>query len=477
MNRPTPRPSITSTRLFAAMLGLSLFGAGMVDAATFNIADGDTAGLIAAVLTANASGVPNTINLAAQGTYILTSLVQGDDAGYHGPTGLPYIFSPLTINGNGATIQRSTAPGTPHFGILLVYYTSLTLDGVTLTGGDSIASGYSAGGLAIDTSTVVIRNSTLTQNAAANYVGGILNFCGALSVVNSTISYNTGGSGYGGGGILDVSSFCNNPPYFSATTSLSFDTIFENRNTDARGDSIADAFGAPGSISVRNSILASPTRGTGDACYAVVLVSGGHNIASDATCGLSGTGDLSSTDPLLGPTALNGGPTPTDLPALNSPAVDGVPLSYCSDLAGAPVTADQRGVSRPQRSACDIGSVELAGALYHVCLLYDSTKAVKSGATYPIKLDLCDSAGTDRSSSAIAVQAISITQVSTSISGPVEDSGDSSPDSNFRFDATLGSTGGYIFNLKTTGLTTGSYNVNFTVAGDSFVYAAPFQVK
>jgi hypothetical protein len=346
-------------------------------------------------------------------------------------------------------------------------------------GGDSIATGYSAGGLAIDTGTVVIRNSTLTQNSAANFVGGILNFCGTLSVVNSTISYNTGGSGYGGGGILDVSSYCLNSPYFSATTSLSFDTIFENLNSDGRGDSIADAFSALGSITVKNSILASPTRGTGDACYAVsgVLVSAGHNIASDATCGLSGTGDLSSTDPLLGPTAFNGGPTPTDLPALNSPAVDGVPLPYCSDVAGGPVATDQRGVARPQGPACDIGSVEVVEALYHVCLGYDPTKAVKSGGTIPIKLQLCDRSGNDLSSSSITVTAISLTEVSTSISGVVEDSGDSNPDSNFRFDATLGSTGGYIFNLKTTGLTTGSYNVNFTVAGDSFVYAAPFQVK
>ena len=50
-------------------------------------------------------------------------------------------------------------------------------------------------------------------------------------------------------------------------------------------------------------------------------------------------------------------------------------------------------------------------------------------------------------------------------------------DNNFRFDPTLGSTGGYIFNLKTTGLTTGTYNLNFTVTGDSFGYAAQFQVK
>jgi hypothetical protein len=115
--------------------------------------------------------------------------------------------------------------------------------------------------------------------------------------------------------------------------------------------------------------------------------------------------------------------------------------------------------------------------LYNVCLLYDPTKAVKSGATIPIKLQLCDSSGNDESSSSVTVHAISITGVSASISGTVEDSGNANPDNNFRFDATLGTTGGYIFNLKTTGLSTGKYNVNFTVTGDSSAYAAAFQVK
>ncbi len=117
------------------------------------------------------------------------------------------------------------------------------------------------------------------------------------------------------------------------------------------------------------------------------------------------------------------------------------------------------------------------GPLYNICLLYDPTKAVHSGATVPIKLQLCDGSGNDLSSSSINVHATSVTQTSTSISGTVQDSGTSNPDGDFRFDSTLGTTGGYVFNLKTNGLTTGTYNLNFTVTGDSFVYATPFQVK
>jgi len=94
-----------------------------------------------------------------------------------------------------------------------------------------------------------------------------------------------------------------------------------------------------------------------------------------------------------------------------------------------------------------------------------------------VKLQLCDGSGNDLSSSTITLHATSVTQVSTSISGQVQDAGNANPDNDFRFDSTLGPTGGYIFNLKTTGLTTGTYNLNFTVTGDSFVYAASFQVK
>ena len=114
---------------------------------------------------------------------------------------------------------------------------------------------------------------------------------------------------------------------------------------------------------------------------------------------------------------------------------------------------------------------------YNACLLYDPTKAVHSGATVPIKLQLCDGSGNDLSSSSIMLHATSVTQVSTSTSGTVADSGNANPDSNFRFDAGLGSTGGYIFNLSTVGLSTRTYNLNFTVTGDASVYSVPFQVK
>lgn len=117
------------------------------------------------------------------------------------------------------------------------------------------------------------------------------------------------------------------------------------------------------------------------------------------------------------------------------------------------------------------------GPAYSLCLLYDPSKAVRSGATIPIKLQLCDGSGTNLSSANIVLHATSITQVSTDTSGAVQDAGDANADNDFRYDAELGGAGGYIFNLKTTGLTTGTYRLNFTIGADPAPYAVEFQVK
>ncbi len=53
------------------------------------------------------------------------------------------------------------------------------------------------------------------------------------------------------------------------------------------------------------------------------------------------------------------------------------------------------------------------------------------------------------------------------------DAGNANADFNFRYDASLA---GYIFNLKTTGLTTGTYHLKFTVDGLGD-YTAPFAVR
>ena len=363
--------------LFAALVPV------MTQAAVFNISNGDVAGLIAAINAANASAGADTINLAAGGTYTLTTM---DNSGYYGATGLPVITSPITINGNGATVQRSSAPATPDFRIFLVSNgpSQLTLNSLTVRGGKGIADGWGGNGL-LNTGIVRLENCTVTQNTGGDG-GGILNYNGTLTVLNSTISYNTGYGGRTGGGIWNLSS------YGISTVAIINSTIFENRADGApgfqgRGDAVADSFSLPGSIIVKNSILASPTQGLGNdlSIAGGVVTSLGHNIVGDASGALifTGPGDLNSINPMLGPLAANGGPTQTHSPLPGSPAINAVPLAYLTDAIGNPVTTDQRGVARPQGAAGDIGAVELQTMVTCSSPMYQKLKSFGFGSPSP----------------------------------------------------------------------------------------------
>jgi len=114
---------------------------------------------------------------------------------------------------------------------------------------------------------------------------------------------------------------------------------------------------------------------------------------------------------------------------------------------------------------------------YGIVALYDTTRAFKSGSTIPIKLQLSNLAGGDVSSASIVVTAIRLVQTSTNAVSDVQDAGNANPDNNFRFDPTLGISGGYIFNLSTQGLAAGSYTLIFTVSGDPASHSLPFQLR
>ena len=72
---------------------------------------------------------------------------------------------------------------------------------------------------------------------------------------------------------------------------------------------------------------------------------------------------MSNTNPLLGPLANNGGPTQTFALLPGSPAIDAGNDAVCMAAVGAPDYGaggfDQRGVTRPHGSHCDIGAFEL----------------------------------------------------------------------------------------------------------------------
>jgi microsomal dipeptidase-like Zn-dependent dipeptidase len=111
---------------------------------------------------------------------------------------------------------------------------------------------------------------------------------------------------------------------------------------------------------------------------------------------------------------------------------------------------------------------------YNVCLLYDPTTVKKAGSTVPVKLRACDAAGANLSQASVAVVATSLIMVSSTTTGPLEDAGNANPDGNFRYD---GSLAGYIYNLRTTGLAAGTWELRFRIAGDPTEHGARFQIR
>jgi hypothetical protein len=111
---------------------------------------------------------------------------------------------------------------------------------------------------------------------------------------------------------------------------------------------------------------------------------------------------------------------------------------------------------------------------YDICLLYDPAKAAKLGSTIAIKLQLC-AGGTNLSSASLVPNATTLVRTGSTTTPTAEDSGNANPDNNFRYDATLGGTGGYIYNLSTTSLSSGSWLMFFTLNGQT--YSVPFQVR
>lgn len=245
------------------------------------------------------------------------------------------IYNRATTFLTNCTVTNNTAQlggGIFNEGTMTLRYT--TISGNAATG----ASWFPAGGggiLNYVSGTLTLLQSTVNSNTVGS---GIVNLNGNLTIESSTISNNISVTGSGGGGILNYSvSYWGGPG--KATTTILNSTIAENRADCApgfqgRGDAIAGAF-----ITVKNSILASPSQGLGSDCYGAPT-SLGHNLASDNSCALGGSGDRNNTNPLLGPLTNNGGPTQTHALLFGSPALD-------KGSAATGVTTDQRGLSRP----------------------------------------------------------------------------------------------------------------------------------
>jgi CSLREA domain-containing protein len=274
--------------------------------------------LRAAIDEANATPAGSLIVNVPSGEYVL-GLAGSDDANAAGD---------LDLNRTGATVISAPSGGAFRIDaagadrVLDVHGGNVALIGSGLRGAASDGVRVRAG------ATVNLAFVASTQHGGA---GLVVDAGGKAGLANSTVSSN-GGAG------VDV----------DGEVTGRFVTVTANGGSGLVGS---------GEVALRSSVVAD--QAGGDDCDGPDVVSGGYNLDSDSTCGLTATGDVSGEGAMLAP--LDDGTVPAHRPDPGSPLVDAVPEGAAS-CGGAPAF-DQQGTPRPRGDGCERGAIELTPTL------------------------------------------------------------------------------------------------------------------
>lgn len=231
-----------------------------------------------------------------------------NNAGYHGALGIDSSgVAEMTVSGSTVAGNRSTAA-----------------DGLTLAASGGIYATAQPGG----TTLLTLFNSTVSGNRTGRAGGGLLvtadGGAARANVVYSTLANNTAATG--GGGI----------------------------HTAASNNGIA-------SVLLSASIITNgPGPGPDCARPSGAIISNGFNVVSDGTCLLRPQeSDQPAANAWLLPLDVYApGTMPTHALSIVSPALDRIPHGGLG--CGMAISADQRGVARPQPAGgrCDSGAFE-----------------------------------------------------------------------------------------------------------------------
>ncbi|MGE8319221.1 MAG: choice-of-anchor Q domain-containing protein [Comamonas sp.] len=195
-------------------------------------------------------------------------------------------------------------------------------------------------------STLRIVDSTFARNSAGRDGGALHNWGDggkAYAPISNSSFHANNADNYGGAISNDGRHLGTGSPAIAGST-------FTGNQAGSMGGAVYSVeLNGFSPITIRGSILWGNTARTwpqfrdsaSSGTVSHSIVQGGH----------AGTGIL-DMDPELGPLQDNGGPTPTRLPGPGSAALDMV------DCGALELTADQRGLARPQGAACDMGAVE-----------------------------------------------------------------------------------------------------------------------
>jgi len=218
------------------------------------------------------------------------------------------------------------------------------------------------GGIA-NSGTLTLINSTVSGNAAVSKGSGIYNAetfwsSGTLTLTNSTVSENAGDGIWSQGGTLTLTNSTVSGNANDGISNLGTLTLTNTTVSGNAGDGVYN--GGFATFEVMNSLIEGGCyRGVGSS---LSLHRGGNIESPGNTCGLSDPSDQVNVTPgqlNLGPLQDNGGPTLTHAPLPGSFAIDVIAVEDCVDADRMPLLTDQRGVTRPQGLACDVGAVEV----------------------------------------------------------------------------------------------------------------------
>ena len=250
------------------------------------------------------------------------------------------ILNNVTQNSGGGLYNLGSS------GVATVDLTDSTLAGNSADNGAGIFNNGNDG-----EADITINGVTLLDNIATNGGGGLFNNGNlgqaTVAMTNSTISGNS--AGYSGGGLL------NSPNDGVAELTLLFTTLGEN--TAKIGGGIYNQL--DGTVNLSASIISAGEKGA--ACTTIggaIITSGGYNLDTDDSCGLTEASDIPGGNPALEPPALNApGTTKTQAIGQDSDAHSQVPTGTLG--CGAEIVTDQRGSVRPSPAPlCDIGAYE-----------------------------------------------------------------------------------------------------------------------
>lgn len=270
------------------------------------------------------------------------------------------IEADMTIRASGiAVVVDGRADPVTHAGGDMIFeitdvVTDATISGLTIQNGH----GECAGAICND-GVLTVTNCTIVNNYG-DEAGAIQN-TDTLVMTNSTITGNSAGP-FGVGGILND----------EADVTVTNSTIVSNAGGVSGGIGSTDEEGAE---TLANTIVANNSNGN---CSRVV-VNGGNNLQfGDSSCG----GAILTRDPLLAALGDYGGITPTMALLSGSPAIDMGDDGLCTNPnPGGVNSRDQRAITRPQGTHCDIGAFESRG--FVLSISGGNNQTTRIGTAFP----------------------------------------------------------------------------------------------